>query len=116
MGKIRLPVQETENATHLEVEVYYDKGGTNWYSGREEARGIYLRVGPIAIRNGFELFLIGGNCGRKKFLEGATRLNRKRVEQLAASVAEDICSKTGIGWELVQFVLAQGKLVLLDAA
>jgi len=116
MSKIRLPVQETENATHLEVEVYYDKGGVNWYSGREEARGIYVRVGPIAIRNGFESFLVGDNCGRKKFLEGAKRLNRKRVEQLAASVAEEIRSKAEIGWDLLQFVLAQGKLVLLDAA
>lgn len=35
------------DATHLKVEIYYSMGGMNYFSGRSEARGIYISVSPV---------------------------------------------------------------------
>ena len=35
-------------ATHLKVEVYYSKGGMNYFSGNSEKRGLYLSVSPVS--------------------------------------------------------------------
>ncbi len=120
MSKTRLPVQETEYATHLEIEVDYDKGGANYVSGNSEPRGIYLYVRPIAMRDGMMSFLV---ChGRKHLLAPANRLNRKQVDQFAALIAEQIQRpipsefRTGIAWDMIRKVLAEEKLVLRDAA
>jgi len=37
------------NATHLEVSVYYTKGGLNYFSGGMIARGYYISVTPVTI-------------------------------------------------------------------
>jgi hypothetical protein len=119
MSKIRLPVQEAEYATHLEIEVDYDKGGANYVSGNSEPRGIYLYVRPIAIRDGMVSFLVGH--GRKHLLAPMNRLNRKQVDNFAALIAEQVhrpipCElRTGIAWDMIRRVLAEEKLALLDA-
>ena len=33
--------------THLEVSVYYSKGGMNYLSGNNNARGFYLSIAPV---------------------------------------------------------------------
>jgi len=38
---------ETGDATHLKVEVYYDKGGMNYFTGGTQRRGLYLSVSPV---------------------------------------------------------------------
>jgi len=40
-----------KDVTHLKVEVYYDKGGANYFSGLHEGRGIKLSISPVFIRN-----------------------------------------------------------------
>ena len=120
MSKIRLPVLKTEYATHLEVEVAYEKGGANYTSGGHDPRGVYLYVRPIAMRDGVVSFLV---ChGRKHLLAPANRLNRKQVDQFAALIAEQIQRpipselRTGIAWDMIRKVLAEEKRVLLDTA
>src|ERR1700730_2142728 len=113
MSKIRLPVQETENATHVEIDVDYSKGGTNWYSGREEPRGFYVHVRSLAIRGGMTSFVLGN--GYKRLLETAPRLNRKRLEALSEEVRLRIEARAGAEWDMVRTLLAKEKLVLLES-
>jgi len=41
-----------KNITHLKVELYYDLGGMNYFSGSVEGRGIKLSVSPVQRSNG----------------------------------------------------------------
>lgn len=43
---VSLPVAEG-NCTHINVEVYYSKGGMNYFTSSVEKRGYYLSVQPI---------------------------------------------------------------------
>jgi len=38
---------ETTIANNLKIEVYYNKGGMNYFSYKNEARGYYLSVSPV---------------------------------------------------------------------
>jgi len=38
---------DLKGATHLEVSVSYNKGGTNYFSGGTTPRGYYLTVTPV---------------------------------------------------------------------
>ena len=40
---------DLKNATHLEISVYYTKGGMNYFSGGITPRGYYLQVTPVTL-------------------------------------------------------------------
>lgn len=42
----------TKYATHIKIELYYNKGGFNCFTYRDEKRGYYISVVPVA-RDGF---------------------------------------------------------------
>lgn len=44
--------QATKNANKLKIEVYYNLGHFNYFTGKEEKRGYYLSVTPV-FNNGF---------------------------------------------------------------
>lgn len=44
---LSLPVAEGD-CTHVDVEVYYSKGGMNYFTGSVERRGYYLSVQPLS--------------------------------------------------------------------
>lgn len=45
--KLKLFEVEGGESTHIEIELYYSKGGMNYFNGRNEARGLYISVQPI---------------------------------------------------------------------
>jgi hypothetical protein len=47
MKRTELLEVATGNATHLKVELYYSLGGMNYFTGANEARGLYLSVSPV---------------------------------------------------------------------
>ena len=80
---------DLKGATHLQVSVYYTKGGANYLSGGTTSRGFYLSVRPVTKREGslsFDLF-----SGRKKFLFETARYTDKQFGRAVkmASVFED---------------------------
>ena len=93
---IRVTREHVIGDWHLEIEVYYEEGGTNYFNGRNEPRGYRLLVNPVQIEvreiggRVFEsrLFQVGGGGGRRLFLEESTRFNRKKLEALAATCQE----------------------------
>lgn len=44
-----LPVIEGSHATHLKITLNYNKGGMNYFTYKDEQRGIYLGVSPVKI-------------------------------------------------------------------
>lgn len=46
-----IEVNPTENATHIKIELAYNKGGLNVFTGENESRGYYLHVTPVKREN-----------------------------------------------------------------
>lgn len=95
-----IPCTELEDVTHIDVEVYYTKGGMSYLSGRSTNRGFYLSVRPVK-RNGvtvsFELF-----SGVSRLLLEANRFSEKQMEKAVE------LGRAGAP-ELVQYIVNQQK-------
>jgi hypothetical protein len=106
--RVRVPVANpTEDVTHIEVSVFYQKGGVNYASGNREPGGIYCAVRPVKIADGMVSFILFS--GTKRLLETAERLNRKRLAAVGERVEADVKMQIGSTWELVRHVCtAQG--------
>jgi hypothetical protein len=114
--KIRLPVQSADpesESTHVEVAVYYSRGGTNWYTYKAESGGIYATAQPVTVKDGCVSFILGS--GAKTLLAEATRLNRKKLDGVGKEVEQQIKSRSGAAWELVLRVLSHHGLALSEA-
>lgn len=46
---IRMVPVASGDATHVKIQLYYSKGGMNYFTYRTEARGFYLSVTPVSI-------------------------------------------------------------------
>ena len=78
---------DLKGATHLEVSVYYSKGGMNYLTSGTSPRGYYLCVRPVTKRGysiRFDLF-----AGNSQFLFGTNRFTDKQFER-ATIMAKDL--------------------------
>lgn len=72
---------ETREPRIVRIEVSYSKGGRNFITGGSYPRGYYLDMQPLQDKgDGCVSFVLGS--GVSSLIETATRLNRKRLEQL----------------------------------
>jgi hypothetical protein len=111
--KASLPVKNpTEEVTHVEVSVSYDKGGPNYWSGGTDRRGVYVIATPIRIRDRMVSFIIGR--GSKRLAEEMKRKNQKVIDKVVADVQKQISDKAGIFWDMVQRVCVSVKCELAD--
>jgi hypothetical protein len=81
-----------KDVTHLKVEVYYDKGGANYFSGYEEARGIKLSISPVKREeqgNGIVVESYVAFRGFKKVLKEMSRYNKKVCDTFSLSETEE---------------------------
>ena len=77
---------DLKGATHLEVSVYYTKGGMNYFAGSNILRGYYLSVRPITKTDrsvSFDLF-----SGLKRLLFETARYTDKQFAR-AVEMAKD---------------------------
>ena len=78
-------------ATHVEVELYYSKGGMNYYTGKAERRGFSLQVTPVSIDTsgaGFITRSFTAFTGVKKCVLECARFNQKKFDEFAPSEDE----------------------------
>jgi hypothetical protein len=82
ISKEYLPLEANPKATHLKVEVYYDLGGANYFTGGVEARGLKLSVSPVSraesefgVTESYTAF-----SGSKLHLKSMNRFNQKACE------------------------------------
>ena len=75
----------------LRVEVYYDKGGVNWATYREEERVYYFSMTPVRIEDhgGYKSEEFAAFSGRKKLILPVNRQSQKRFEQ-AKAMTDDL--------------------------
>jgi hypothetical protein len=74
-------------ATHLEVSVYYTKGGRSYFSGGITPRGYYITVTPITIRGCMTSITMFS--GRKQLLFETARYSDKQFAR-AIEMANDV--------------------------
>lgn len=84
-------IKKENFAKELKVEVYYDKGGMNYFSGDKEKRGYYLSVTPVSVtrrENGSVAWEeTAAFTGTKMLLKEVNRRSKKRSEK-ALEIAE----------------------------
>lgn len=82
---------DLKNANHLQVSVYYSKGGVNYFSGQVTPRGYYISVRPVTLGNGmisFDLF-----AGRSQLLLETNRYSEKqftKAVEIAAAFEDEL--------------------------
>lgn len=90
--------------THLKIELYYDLGGMNYFTGRAENRGYYLSVSPVTrgtSAGGFSSESYTAFTGIKQNIKQVTRKSAKaEAEKLAADAMDNlidyVCRKNGL--------------------
>jgi hypothetical protein len=97
ISKKYLELEPNPRATHLKVEVYYDKGGANYFTGGVESRGIKLSVSPVKKENGWESYT--AFSGFKKHLKDMARFSQKACDNFVVDANEE---KTLIDAVLIQ--------------
>lgn len=80
-------VEGLPEGKELEISVYYDLGGMNYFTGGKNVRGYYISVTPVK-RNEFSVSSMLGQ-GYKKLLVEVTRKSKKK-EAEALKISEEV--------------------------
>ena len=96
-------IKTTKNNTYLKVEVTYNIGGMNYFTGKDEPRGYYLSVLPVERDGRFESYQ--AFSGVKQCILEVKRQSKKQAEK-AEQIAE---TKKN---ELINYVLNKSGLLL----
>lgn len=100
-----IEVKATRDASHLKIEVYYNLGGFNCFTYRNEQRGYYLSVTPVKRenRNGCTMEQFTAFTGIKQLVKPVNRKSTKaeaEAEAIAATMEADliryVCNKNGL--------------------
>ena len=101
MKKIIYLDKPTEYANAIEIEVYYDKGGKNYFTCKDERRGYYLSVWPVLQSDGLVSYTLF--TGTQVLLKEVTRKSAKaeaEAEEIAkgkvAVLVASVCNRNGI--------------------
>lgn len=99
-SKTYLELESNPKATHIKVEVYYSKGGMNYFAGTNEPRGIWVSVSPVTRSENSESYI--GFSGTKKHLLDMNRFSQKTLdafvldEAIEKMLINHICNKNEI--------------------
>lgn len=97
-----LPLDKDPGNHVLEVKIFYDMGGANYFSGGINRRGYYLSVSPVQVSEHSRA--IGLFSGIKEFIKESARFSEKELQNI--TVTEEQKKK------LIDYVLAKEKLTL----
>lgn len=64
-----------------EIQVYYSKGGNNYFSGCRNPRGIYVSIGPVTIKDHCVSFTL--MSGKSFFVQELKASSPKKLEAFA---------------------------------
>jgi hypothetical protein len=85
----------------VQIEVDYELGGSNMFSGGFSARGIYVYVRPMTLEDGCRRYTLLGNAlesGRKFFVLPLARKNDKKITQVAEYI-DPIAAQVAALWK-----------------
>ena len=91
---------EKINGQDLRIELYYDLGGRNYYSGKNKERGYYVSVQPIKLTDmgGYTMEEYAPMQGVYKLVHPVKRKSKK-AETIAESLLDEVKN------ELIEYVL-----------
>lgn len=84
--------ENNQNVNNVEIEVYYNLGGSNIFTGKTEARGYYLRILPVNIedKDGYNLITFGAFTGLKLCLKTVKRKSAKAEQEAIEKVLSNL--------------------------
>lgn len=102
----RIPLVPTEKnrSNEIEVSVYYSKGGINYFTGKDERRGLYLSVTPQE-RTPTSVGYIGFS-GIKRFVLEMKKFTPKKLESYVPTDEEVD--------EMVKHVIEKNNLIVKE--
>jgi hypothetical protein len=89
-------------ANVLRVEVNYQLGGWNYFTGVKENRGLYLSVSPLEVGDGFTGYV--GFSGVKKHVKEMKRFSKKTLDTF---IPDD-----GVVKSLIDHVVSKNDIIL----
>ena len=100
---------QSGNATHLKVELYYSKGGMNYFTYNNEQRGLYLSVSPVTISkgDGYNTESYYGFSGIKQFVQEMKKFSEKTLENFV--IQENLLKN------MIDIVIAKNGIVLKES-
>ena len=122
--KLHLLEVTNGNATHIKVELNYHIGGMNYFSCRNEVRGLYISVTPVnrtehnggLISESYTAF-----SGTKMLLKEMTRFSQKVLDTFEVNESDlnmllnDVLKKNGITLKLKEgFKVKVAECYLID--
>lgn len=98
------PVAGNGEANVLEVELYFNAGGMNYFTYREERRGYYLSVSPYKASHEGHLQskMYSGFSGLKTLVQEVSRFGQKKFDALVVEdellngLVETVLAKNGL--------------------
>lgn len=93
----------------LKVHLYYDKGGMNYFHGKEEKRGYYLLVQPVEFMqcDSYQMESYVAFSGAKRLVLEVKRQSDKAYNQAVAMHHEELT-------DLREYVLSKMKLAQMN--
>ena len=73
-----LPTSQGD-CTHIDVEVFYTKGGMNYFTSKNERRGLYLSVQPV--KRGDRMISFTAFSGVKQFVKEMKMFSQKALNE-----------------------------------
>lgn len=74
-----IKVDGKTDISHIRVEIYYDKGGMSYLSGKEEKRGLYLSLVPVKKDGSWTTVRIYN--GVRMFVKPMKRFSNKQLKE-----------------------------------
>jgi len=99
----------SDNATHIDIELYYNIGGINYFTGGVEQRGLYLSVTPCkksfdAITGRVSSVSYTAFSGVKSLVKELNRFNQKTLDTFVVDDA--------IEQKLLNHVIAKNNITI----
>lgn len=88
---------DLKHGNHLEISVYYTKGGMSCFTGQVLPRGYYLSVRPVTLSNGMVSFDLFSGC--KKLILKANRYSDKqfaRAVEMAKAFEDELIAAAAV--------------------
>lgn len=73
----------SNDATHVRIDVSFNGGGLNYFSGGYEKKGYQVTFNPVAIDGGWESCIVGDRRGIRVFVVAAPRFDARRLAAVA---------------------------------
>lgn len=89
------------DATHIKIEVYYEKGGYNYFTYKTEPRGVYVSVSPVTLEDrpgGYQMESYTAFSGAKFCVKELKRKSDKALQEVVAKLEPKV-EQIARAWE-----------------